>query len=193
VKCLVYFDGACEPVNPGGLGTYGYVIYGEGGRRLARGYGVACHGEGCTNNVAEYTALREALRKAKELGCGEVEIRGDSQLVVRQMRGEWAVNSLRLMELKDEVEALLASFARWSIGWVPREENKEADGLSQIAYEAHAAQYGYGGGDGWIQTLIGEVRRAAEAEGLRPEEAAKILAELLRKYRLEELRELAEG
>ncbi|MGC9170615.1 MAG: ribonuclease HI [Thermoproteus sp.] len=193
MRCAVYFDGACEPVNPGGLGTYGYVIYDESGRRLDRGYGVACHGDGCTNNVAEYVALREVLRRAKELGCDEVEIRGDSQLVVRQIRGEWAVNSLRLMELKDEVEALLAGFARWSVEWVPREANKEADGLSQIAYEVYATQYGYGGGDGWIQTLIGEVRRAAEAEGLRPEEAARILAALLRKYRLGELRELAEG
>ncbi|MEL9989933.1 MAG: ribonuclease HI [Thermoproteus sp.] len=192
MRCVVYFDGACEPINPGGLGTYGYVIYDEGGKRLDRGYGVACHGDGCTNNVAEYTALREALRRAKELKCDEVVVRGDSQLVVKQIRGEWGVNSHRLLSLKDEVEALLSSFSKWEVEWVPREDNREADGLSRIAYELHAAEYGYGGDDGWIQTLMGEVRRAAEREGLELEEAARILVELLRKYRLSELEGLVD-
>lgn len=174
------------------MGTYGYVIYDEGGKRLDRGYGVACHGDGCTNNVAEYTALREALRRAKELKCDEVVVRGDSQLVVKQIRGEWGVNSHRLLSLKDEVEALLSSFSKWEVEWVPREDNREADGLSRIAYELHAAEYGYGGDDGWIQTLMGEVRRAAEREGLELEEAARILVELLRKYRLSELEGLVD-
>ncbi|MEZ0248239.1 MAG: ribonuclease HI [Thermoproteus sp.] len=192
MRCIVYFDGACEPINPGGLGTYGYVIYDEGGRKLGRGYGVACHGDGCTNNVAEYAALREALRRAKELGCDEVVVRGDSQLVVKQIKGEWGVNSYRLLALRDEVEALLSAFSKWEVEWIPREDNREADGLSKIAYEQHAAEYGYGGDDGWMQTLMGEIRRAAEREGLGLEEAARILAELLRRYRLSELKELVD-
>lgn len=191
MRCVVYFDGACEPFNPGGLGTYGYAIYDEAGRRLARGYGVACHGDGCTNNVAEYTALREALKKALELGCAEVSIKGDSQLVVKQMRGEWGVNSLRLLNLKEEVEGLLGRFAKWEIEWIPREENREADGLSRIAYEQHAAEYGYGDDESWAQALLGELRRAAQRDGLDAAEAARILVELLRRYRLDELKELA--
>ncbi|CCC81174.1 ribonuclease HI [Thermoproteus tenax] len=192
MRCTIYFDGACEPVNPGGLGTYGFVIYGENGKRVARGYGVACSGSSCTNNVAEYTALREALKRALELGCSQVVVKGDSQLVVKQIRGEWGVNSSRLLALRDEVEELLGKFDSWEIQWVPREENREADGLSQIAYELHAAEYGYGKGD-QTQELLSQLKRSAEAEGLTLDEAASVLTALLRRYKISDLRALVEG
>ncbi|WP_243674943.1 hypothetical protein [Vulcanisaeta distributa] len=54
--------GACEPKNPGGVGTYGFLILDEKGNTIHEGYGIACEpGPGCTNNIAEYTGLVKAL------------------------------------------------------------------------------------------------------------------------------------
>ena len=55
----LYFDGLCRPRNPGGVATYGYVIY-KDGKKVKRGYGVVGSGTGMTNNVAEYSALKRA-------------------------------------------------------------------------------------------------------------------------------------
>ena len=56
----VYFDGACEPVNPKGIATYGYVVY-RNGKKIREDCGLVGIGQGATNNIAEYTALIKAL------------------------------------------------------------------------------------------------------------------------------------
>lgn len=131
---VVYFDGLCEPVNPGGIATYGFVVYRDG-VRLAEGRGFA--GAGflggvATNNVAEYTALIRALEWLldHELNGEELVVRGDSQLVVRQLQGVYAVRSERLVPLYRRARELLSHFPRYRLEWVPREENSEADALS---------------------------------------------------------------
>ncbi|ABP49886.1 ribonuclease H [Pyrobaculum arsenaticum DSM 13514] len=137
VRCVAYVDGACEPVNPGGVGGYGFVIYAEG-RAVAEGLGVACCCTAlCTNNVAEYKAVIAALRRAAELGCRSVKIRSDSQLVVYQLTGVYRVHAPHLAELLEEVKRATSQFAEFSAEWVPRERNKRADRLSKLAICRH--------------------------------------------------------
>lgn len=129
-----FFDGLCEPKNPGGIATYGYVIYLDGGK--VEGYGLASKpfSSDSTNNVAEYTGLICLMEKMLSLNVHSPVIKGDSQLVVRQMNSEYRVKARRIiplyeraMELKERLNA--------SIVWVPRELNEEADKLSRVAYE----------------------------------------------------------
>lgn len=91
---------------------------------------------GGTNNVAEYEALVLGLEKALEYGARRVQAFGDSLLVVRQVRGEWAVKNPRLVELRLRARRLLERFERWGVAHVPREENVEADALGRSALDA---------------------------------------------------------
>lgn len=131
----IYFDGACLPFNPGGTATYGFIIVinNNGFLDCIEENGVVCE-KGGTNNVAEYTALIKALEKAIEEQVDSIKIYGDSQLVVRQINGFYAVRSPRLFPLYEKVMELLKHFRKWKIGWIPRENNKEADNLSTKAF-----------------------------------------------------------
>jgi ribonuclease HI len=107
---VVFADGACEPVNPGGIGTFGYVIC-EDGRCLEEGSGVV--GEGATNNVAEYTAVIQALRKLLQMGVsGSVRVKSDSQLLINQLRGVYRVRAGRILPLHRQVLHLLRELER---------------------------------------------------------------------------------
>src|SRR5687768_5203710 len=90
---LASFDGACEPVNPGGLGTYGFVVR-QGERLLVRRQGAVPEIAGTlmTGNVAEYVALLLLLEWLAGHPAGPARIEGDSKLVVMQVRGEWDAN-----------------------------------------------------------------------------------------------------
>jgi ribonuclease HI len=97
------------------------------------------HGERigeATNNVAEYRALLLGLDRARARGAREVELVGDSELVVRQVRGEYKVKDDALKALYAKVVKALAEFDSWSIRNVPREENAEADRLVNVALDA---------------------------------------------------------
>jgi ribonuclease HI len=97
------------------------------------------HGERigvATNNVAEYRALLLGLERARELGAREVELVGDSELVVRQVNGEYKVKHADLMPLRNRVVAALEDFEEWSIRHVRREENAAADELVNAALDA---------------------------------------------------------
>ncbi len=89
-----------------------------------------------TNNVAEYRALLLGIERARALGASEIELIGDSELVVRQVRGEYKVKDGALRSLHAEVRAALAGLASWSIRNVPREQNAEADRLVNEALDA---------------------------------------------------------
>jgi ribonuclease HI len=82
-----------------------------------------------TNNVAEYRALLLGIERARELGASEVELVGDSELVVRQVRGEYKVKDAGLKPLHAQVMDALREFDRWSIRHVRRDDNVEADRL----------------------------------------------------------------
>lgn len=99
------------------------------------------HGErigDATNNVAEYRALLLGLSLARERGAREVELIGDSELVARQVRGEYRVKDVGLRPLHAEVVSALEEFDEWSIRNVPRADNAEADRLVNAALDSAA-------------------------------------------------------
>lgn len=124
---VLYFDGRCEP-NPGGIATYGFVIRDGGALVAAEGGPV----DGRTNNVAEYTGLIRGLERAAALGLRDFEVRGDSKLVIFQVRGAWRVRDKKLgplfLRARELGDAMGATYR-----WVPREENREADAMTEKA------------------------------------------------------------
>jgi probable phosphoglycerate mutase len=133
LKARLSTDGGARG-NPGPA-AYGYVIEDETGHVLAAhggAIGVA------TNNVAEYRALLAGLEKALELGVSELEVVSDSELLVKQMRGEYRVKNAALRELRDEAEHLAARLERVTYTAVRREHNELADRLVNEALDAAA-------------------------------------------------------
>ena len=131
MKARLSTDGGARG-NPGPA-AYGYVLETEDGTVLdARGerIGVA------TNNVAEYSALIAGLEKALELGVGEVEVVSDSELMVKQMRGEYRVKNEALRELFLEASRLARRLENVSYTAVRREHNTLADRLVNDALDA---------------------------------------------------------
>lgn len=88
-----------------------------------------------TNNVAEYRALLLGLERAREVGATEVELVNDSELVAKQVNGEYRVRSAELAELHAQARTALESFDGWSIRSVPRAQNAEADALVNRALD----------------------------------------------------------
>ncbi len=132
----VYFDGLCYPKNPGGVAAYGYVIIRNGGP-IHKGFGAIGEGKGMTNNVAEYEGLLAAAQWLNDEKIMEtIVIKGDSQLVIKQMKGEYRINSATSKKYVPEIKKLLQG-KEINFIWIPREENEEADKLSRIAYERY--------------------------------------------------------
>jgi ribonuclease HI len=82
-----------------------------------------------TNNVAEYRALLLGIERAAALGARRLEVIGDSELIVRQVNGEYKVKDDALRELHRQVQKALGGFEKWSVRHVRRDENAEADRL----------------------------------------------------------------
>lgn len=129
-RLRVFSDGASRG-NPGPAGA-GAVIEDEQGNvveRLGRFLGRQ------TNNVAEYEGLLLGLRRAQELGAREVEVRADSELLIRQLQGRYRVKNPALQRLHGEAVALLQVFSKVGLRHVPREENGAADEMSNRAID----------------------------------------------------------
>ena len=128
-RAHVYFDGASRG-NPG-PGAVGWVlvtgdgIVDEGSETIGR----------TTNNRAEYEALIRALEMARDYGFGEVDVRGDAELIVKQVKGAWNTNDPDLRERRVRARELLDGFDRWSLEHVPREINGRADQLANEALD----------------------------------------------------------
>jgi ribonuclease HI len=90
-----------------------------------------------TNNIAEYKALLKAVETSRDLGASEVKINMDSELIVRQMLGQYKIKQPDLQKLAAEVIKVLKSFSKYSFTHVRREFNKEADALVNQALDAH--------------------------------------------------------
>jgi ribonuclease HI len=88
-----------------------------------------------TNNVAEYRALLLGIELAAALGAGELDLVGDSELIVRQVKGEYKVKDRSLRELYAQVKQALEPFEHWSIRHVRREQNTDADRLVNEALD----------------------------------------------------------
>jgi probable phosphoglycerate mutase len=131
VKARLSTDGGARG-NPGPA-AFAYVLEAEDGTVLA------AHGEAigvATNNVAEYRALVEGLRKAVEVGVHELEVVSDSELLVHQMRGEWKVKNDALKLLWDEGQDLAGRMGKVRYTAVRREHNELADRLVNEALDA---------------------------------------------------------
>jgi ribonuclease H / adenosylcobalamin/alpha-ribazole phosphatase len=131
VKARLSTDGGARG-NPGPA-AYGYVLETEDGTILA------AHGERigvATNNVAEYSALVAGLERALELGVDEVEVVSDSELLVKQMTGEYRVKNEALRELNERASRLARRLGRVDYTAVRREHNELADRLVNDALDA---------------------------------------------------------
>ena len=131
MKARLYTDGGARG-NPGPA-AYGYVLEADDGTVLdARGetIGVA------TNNVAEYRALLAGLTKALELGLDELDVISDSELLVKQMNGEYRVKNAALVDLSLEAAHLARKIGRVTYSAVRRTENELADQLVNEALDA---------------------------------------------------------
>ncbi|HTR89774.1 MAG TPA: ribonuclease HI family protein, partial [Solirubrobacteraceae bacterium] len=88
-----------------------------------------------TNNVAEYRALLLGLARARELGVSEVEVVGDSELIAKQVNGQYKVKHPEMRPLYLDAMAALRGFERWRVRTVPRAENAQADALVNAALD----------------------------------------------------------
>lgn len=142
---ILMFDGLCEPYNPGGIATYGFVVYEDGKKLHEEGgfVGAGMLGDDVSNNVAEYTALIRGMEYLVKIGYkGPLKVKGDSLLIIKQMRNEYAVRARRLVNLYAMANELTKNFEGVVFEWIPREDNIEADRLCRIAYEEFMSKKG---------------------------------------------------
>ncbi len=130
-RLLVWTDGGARG-NPGPAGI-GVVMTDPSGQLVDE---IAEYIGEATNNQAEYRALIRALARARELGANDLEIHMDSELVVRQLNGQYKVKNANMKPLFGEAQGLLKGFARCTIKHVRREANAEADRLVNQAIDA---------------------------------------------------------
>jgi ribonuclease HI len=129
-KLTVNVDGGARG-NPGPAAIAAVVRDGDGELVAERGERIGR----ATNNVAEYRALLLGIALASELGAEELELVGDSELIVRQVEGRYKVKHADMKELHAQVKKALAPFQSWSIRHVKRAQNADADALVNRALD----------------------------------------------------------
>lgn len=120
----LFFDGGKKSNNV----TYGYVIY-KDRQEVYRNNGKISHTI-ISSNAAEYLALIFGMVACLQLGAQSVNIKGDSQLIIYQVLGKYKAKSPILTILKILSRELLKMFDEYTLEWIPREQNKEADGMT---------------------------------------------------------------
>ncbi len=130
MKAIVHVDGGARG-NPGPAAA-ACVISTPAGKVL--GEHAQLLGE-VTNNVAEYRALLLGLQHASELGVSDIEIINDSELIAKQINGQYKVKHAAMRPLYLDAMAALRGFERWSVRTVPRAQNAQADALVNVALD----------------------------------------------------------
>ncbi len=130
-KVIVHADGAARG-NPGPA-AIGVTVQDGAGHTLAR---ISRRLGRTTNNQAEYRAIIAGLEQAVALGAKEVLVKSDSELVVNQLNGKYKVKKATLRPLYQEVVRLTGSLDSFSISYIPRERNREADALANQALDS---------------------------------------------------------
>lgn len=140
---IVHFDGLCEPVNPGGTATYGFVVQKEG-QVLKEGWAFILEGREATNNLAEYAGLCASLEWLLDNGYYDhkIEMKGDSREVISQMKGSWRARRGLYLPEYEKAKQLRDRFSNITFSWVPRKENRDADRFSRRAYEDYCIRMG---------------------------------------------------
>jgi len=133
----IYFDGLCEPKNPGGIPVYAFIVSdSDSGTVLGQEAGLAGEpwSKDATHNLAEYTAAITAVKWVrKRVQTKELLIYGDSELVINQLNKVYKVKSQRIRPLFTELIGLLEAIS-WKAIWIPREKNYDADKLANEFY-----------------------------------------------------------
>jgi ribonuclease HI len=126
----VYVDGASRG-NPGEAGAGAVIKDREGNiiKRVKRRLGVT------TNNIAEYNALIMGLKEALRIGCRRIKVFADSELIVKQVKGEYRVKNEGLRPLYSKAIHLIEGFDGFEISHITRDKNAEADRLANRAIE----------------------------------------------------------
>lgn len=130
-KVVAYTDGGSRG-NPGPAAAGVILTDVQGRPLLSKGFFLGR----TTNNVAEYTAVLKALQAALDLGADSVDLVSDSELLVRQLQGRYAVRSDHLRPLYEETRRLLDRFTAWTVRHVVRDQNKRADALVNQTLDA---------------------------------------------------------
>lgn len=132
-RLTMYVDGACKG-NPGPAGVGVYILENDQVvKTVSRAIGSA------TNNIAEYSALIAALEEALNLQAKAVDVFTDSELMYKQLTGQYQIKNLKLKPLFDEARRLAARFEDVCLNHIPREKNKEADRLATDAIKNERA------------------------------------------------------
>ncbi len=134
MRLIAYADGASRG-NPG-PSSYGSVVLSQEGaelRAISETIGRT------TNNVAEYRGAIAAVAAALELGATELDLRMDSELIVRQLEGRYRVRNAKLKPLFERLSALIDQLEGFRVRHVPREKNKRADALANAALDGRAS------------------------------------------------------
>lgn len=131
-KVIAYTDGASRG-NPGPA-AIGAILKDTKGNLLAR---ISQRIGSTTNNQAEYRAVIAALKKAISLGAREVELRADSELVIKQINGKYRVKKAALRPPYQEVVRLIGLLENFRAVSIPRAQNSEADRLANMAFDGH--------------------------------------------------------
>ena len=139
-KLYCKFDGMCQPVNPGGIACYGFVVQKKNDQinRIYEEGGIAMtpFSEESSNNVAEYVGLIKLLDWLSKNRYEKfpISIQGDSQLIIHQISGKYKVRSKKLMLYYEKTKSLIKNFDNIEIEWIARDNNKDADDLANKAY-----------------------------------------------------------
>ena len=132
-KVIAYTDGGSRG-NPGPAAA-GFVLSDTAGAPLeSKGFFIGK----ATNNVAEYTAIVKAIEAALQIGAEELTVFSDSELLVRQINGEYKVKSANIKPLYEQAVDLLSQFSNWKVRHIAREQNSQADGLVNQALDRRA-------------------------------------------------------
>ncbi|MCK8815952.1 ribonuclease HI family protein [Natroniella sulfidigena] len=167
-ELTIYTDGGSRG-NPGIAGV-GAVAYDQTGKKVEE---IANYIGQATNNVAEYKAVIQILEKLEaKYSDSSLEVRSDSQLLVKQLTGEYRVKNKRLKKLYDRINKLVEGFAGVDFVHIPREENKEADRLANIAMDRR-------GKENWEPEKIIEELLAAQKKVNLAAKYQDLIAELL--------------
>jgi ribonuclease HI len=204
VKLVVHVDGGSRG-NPGPAAAAAVVstpdgeVLDEASVTLGR----------ATNNVAEYRGLLLGLERAREHGATDIEVVNDSELIAKQVNGEYRVKSPEMAALHEQALDALGGFERWSLRSVPRAQNAAADALVNRALDGAVAPPPAGGddlvgaarrvGELWAKRMRAELRaarggdREAAARAAAIERLLREQAELLMAIGVEDPPELPEG
>lgn len=129
IEC--YFDGVCEPKNPGGHGAYGTTInFNDGTPIFCEGKYIGS-GKNVSNNVAEYMGFISILKFLQMYSKNDIHIRGDSNLVIQQMAGHWRIRKGIYLPYAFQAQKLFRKYKRTSLQWIPRGENDVCDKLAK--------------------------------------------------------------